>query len=160
VCKSSAWLWEDVRDAHLQRMRYCVPGQAGRRSALLSPVPQGSLTRGGRAQEGYVTDNLKDDASDTCRASTRPRSGQSHTSGEAFTFSEDTIAGRLWRVVDGWLECEATGGWQRVLEVTDSTNLARRLAWLSGANIVTANSCCWRHRFVVGGRCRFSPSSW
>jgi len=79
-----------------------------------------------------------DDASDTSRASTRPQSSQSRTSGEPFTFSEDTIEGRRWRVVDGWLECEAMGGWKRVFEVADDTDLVRRLAWLSGANIVTA----------------------
>ena len=30
------------------------------------------------------------------------------------------------------------GGWKRVFEVADDTDLVRRLAWLSGANIVTA----------------------
>ena len=59
-------------------------------------------------------------------------------SGEPFTFSEDTIDGRRWRVVDGWLECEAMGGWKAVFEVADGVELARRLAWLSGANIATA----------------------
>jgi hypothetical protein len=47
----------------------------------------------------------------------------------------DRYTGRQWRVADGWLECEAIGGWQRVFEVADGTELARALAWLSGANI-------------------------
>jgi hypothetical protein len=108
---------------------------------LCSPRCRKAASRRGEGgQEGDVTDNLMDDASDTCRASTRPQSGKSRTSGGPFTFCEDTIDGRRWRVVDGWLECEAMGGWKRVFEIADSTDLARRLAWLSGANIVTAHS--------------------
>jgi hypothetical protein len=52
-----------------------------------------------------------------------------------FTFDKDTITGRKWRVVDGWLQCEAMGGWKPVFEVADSTDLARTLAWLSGASV-------------------------
>lgn len=109
-------------------------------------------------QGGDVTDNLIDHASDSCHASMRPQSGQSRMSGESFTFSEDTIAGRRGRVVDRWLECEAMGGWKRVLEIADSTDLARRLAWLSGATI-TAVSLAPGVLGDIGGTCQRSLRS-
>jgi hypothetical protein len=56
-------------------------------------------------------------------------------SGEPFTFDKDVIPGRKWRVAWGWLEVDAMGGWKPVFEVADSTDLARKLAWLSGANV-------------------------
>jgi hypothetical protein len=72
------------------------------------------------------------------RLPARPAQSDPRLGGAHFTFPEDTIDGRRWRVVDGWLECEAMVGWRRVFEVADSTELTLRLAWLSGANIVTA----------------------
>jgi hypothetical protein len=92
--------------------------------------------RGGGGQDSDVTDNPMDGASDTCDASTRLQSVHSRMSGEPFIFKEDTVPGRRWRVADGWLECDVMGGWKRVFEVADSTDLARSLVWLSGANIV------------------------
>jgi hypothetical protein len=56
-------------------------------------------------------------------------------SGEPFTFDKDMIPGRKWRVAWGWLEVDAMGGWKPMFEVADSTDLARKLAWLSGANV-------------------------
>ena len=98
--------------------------------------------RGGGGQDGDVTDKATDSTSYPSRVSlrlpARRAQGDPRLGGEPFTFPEDTIDGRRWRVADGWLECEAMGGWKRVFEVADSTDLARRLAWLSGANIVTA----------------------
>jgi hypothetical protein len=55
--------------------------------------------------------------------------------GQPFTFDEDTIPGRKWRVAEGWLQVEVMGGHTRIFEIADSTDLARRLAWLSGANV-------------------------
>jgi hypothetical protein len=52
--------------------------------------------------------------------------------GQPFTFADDTIPGRRWRVVAGHLQCEALGGWKDVFEVGDSAALDRALAWLSG----------------------------
>lgn len=53
--------------------------------------------------------------------------------GESFTFDQDPITHRQWRVLDGWLECEAMvlDGWKRVFKIATPTDLARRLAWLS-----------------------------
>jgi len=74
------------------------------------------------------------------RLPARPAQPDPRPGGEPFTFPEDTIDGRHWRVVDGWLECEAMGGWKAVSEVADGAELAMRFAWLSGANIVKAAS--------------------
>ena len=53
--------------------------------------------------------------------------------GEPFQLESDTIDERLWRVSDGWLQCDALGGWKDVFPVSSAVELARRIAWLTGA---------------------------
>lgn len=67
--------------------------------------------------------------------STRNWSSEAAFSGEPFTFTDDTIGGRKWRVHDGWLECAAMvpNGWKQVAPAATIEQLNAWVAWLSGA---------------------------
>jgi hypothetical protein len=70
------------------------------------------------AQDARVTDNPTDSASARSNAPLRlPHSAQGdpRLSGEPFPFDKDTISGRTWRVLDGWLEVEAMVAGSRCL---------------------------------------------
>jgi hypothetical protein len=133
VCQNCGYSFKAKRVTARYCSGRCRAADQRRMTALPPATADGARTL---RMTGHSSDN-------PTRSAAPLRGNNPRLTGEPFTFDKDTIAGRKWRVDAGWLECEAAGGWRRVVEVADSTDLALAIAWLSGAFTDRAEWLAW-----------------